>query len=167
MLDRIKKMEEQLGMDSHNLAKHTEYQREYRIEQAVGEFIDKSARQGLSLWDKDGRTAVLEKAVNAKILAGKPVNAKILADKATVGFSKEKKADVSPTLTSSELKTKHVGFVRDLKNCKTLVEEAQSRVRPDSEETETPQPASSFDKNPLVADAQRRAEVNDLENRKE
>ena len=168
MLDRIKKMEEQLGMDSHNLAKLTEYQREYRIEQAVGEFIDKSARQGLSLWDKDGRTAVLEKAVNAKILAGKPANAKMLADKATVGFSKEKKADVSPTLTRSELKTKHSAFARDLKAAEALLGDARSRNRATSKETETPQPASSFDKNPLVADAQRRVEVNDLEkNRKE
>lgn len=82
-------------------------------------------------------------------------------------LSQEKKA-APRTLTKSELEKKHSAFARDLKAAEALLGDARSRNRATSKETETPQPASSFDKNPLVADAQRRVEVNDLEkNRKE
>lgn len=160
MLEKIKKMEGQLGFDIMNLKGLTGYGRELQIRKAVGEFVDKSAENALPVFDTNGRITVLENAVNAKILADKEIIAK-----ATEGSSKVEKAETSPAPTTEKLEVKHAGFVQELKDSTALIRDARRRAA--SKETETPQPASSFDKNPLVADAQRRAEVNDLENRKE
>lgn len=77
-----------------------------------------------------------------------------------------KAAPSSAPITDEELRAKHPEFAAAVDVAEALLGDAHKRKRAAGLENE-PQRASSGETNPLVADAERRAEQNNLEKRKE